>query len=169
MYRKLPNVFIGAVNRTPLGSFEGCLKGLKAPELGSIAISALLKKSNLTGDQIDEVFFGNVLQAGVGQAPARQAALNAGISPSTPATTINKVCASGMKAVQIGYDSIVAGHNSTVICGGQESISNVPFAVSRYAPRYGGDVMKDLINNDGFVTKIYIFCNDGLFPDSDSI
>ena len=97
---------------------------------------------------------GNVLQAGLGQAPARQAparqaALNAGVSHSTPCTTVNKVCASGMKAIQIGYDSIIAGHNSVVLAGGQESISNVPFTISRYAPRYGGDVMKDLINQDG--------------------
>ena len=85
----------------------------------------------------------------LGQAPARQAALNAGISSSTPCTTVNKVCASGMKAVQIGFDSIVAGHNSTIICGGQESISNVPFILSRNAPRYGGDQITDLINKDG--------------------
>lgn len=153
MHRKLPHVFIGAVNRTPLGSFEGALKGLTAPELGSLAIKGLLAKSSITGDKIDELFFGNVLQAGLGQAPARQAALNAGLPNSTPSTTINKVCASGMKATQIGHDSIVAGHNNIVICGGQESISNVPFTISRYAPRYGGDVMRDLVNNDGHVTK----------------
>jgi len=137
------------VSRTPLGSFEGGLKSLTAPQLGSLAIKSVLEKAGIDGDQIDEVFMGNVLQAGLGQAPARQAALNAGISHSTPCTTVNKVCASGMKAIQIGYDSIIAGHNSVVLAGGQESISNVPFTISRYAPRYGGDVMKDLINHDG--------------------
>ena len=104
---------------------------------------------------------GNVLQAGLGQAPARQAALNGGISQSTPCTTVNKVCASGMKAIQIGHDSIVAGHNSVVLAGGQESLSNVPFAISRYAPRYGGDVMKDLVNHDGhglfYITYIVLY------------
>lgn len=146
---RFPNVFIGAVSRTPLGSFEGSLKSLTAPQLGSLAIKSVLEKAGIDGDQIDEVFMGNVLQAGLGQAPARQAALNAGVSHSTPCTTVNKVCASGMKAIQIGYDSIIAGHNSVVLAGGQESISNVPFTISRYAPRYGGDVMKDLINQDG--------------------
>jgi len=153
MHRKLPHVFIASVNRTPLGCFEGRLKSLKAPELGSLAIKALLDKSGVSGTKVDEVFFGNVLQAGLGQAPARQAALNAGLPNSVPATTVNKVCASGMKAVQIGHDSIVAGHNNIAICGGQESISNVPFAISRYAPQYGGDIMRDLVNNDGYVAK----------------
>jgi len=142
-------VFIVAANRTPLGSFQGRLKHLKAPELGSLAIKGLLDRTQISPARIDEVFFGNVLQGGVGQAPARQAALNAGISNSTPCTTVNKVCASGMKAIQLGYDTIVAGHNDLVLSGGQESMSSVPFAVGREAPQYGGDRMIDLINNDG--------------------
>ena len=163
-------VFIVAANRTPLGSFQGRLKHLKAPELGkiqtvdqssnylkgSLAIKGLLEKTQISPARIDEVFVGNVLQGGVGQAPARQAALNAGISNSTPCTTVNKVCASGMKAIQLGYDTIVAGHNDLVLSGGQESMSSVPFAVGREAPQYGGDRMIDLINNDGLTGRFKI-------------
>ena len=114
-----------------------------------MAIKGLLARTKVAPTQIDEVFFGNVLQGGMGQAPARQAALNAGISNRTPCTTVNKVCASGMKAIQLGYDTIIAGHNELVLSGGQESMSSVPFAVSRREPTYGGDRMIDLINNDG--------------------
>ena len=102
-------VFIAATSRTPFGSFEGSLRSISAPKLGSAAISNLIKKTGISGNDIDEVFFGNVLQAGVGQAPARQAALGANLSNGTPCTTINKVCASGMKATQIGFDTIKSG------------------------------------------------------------
>ena len=100
-------------------------------------------------DQIDEVFFGNVLQGGLGQAPAKQAALNAGVSNTTPCTTVNKVCASSMKAIQLAYDTIIAGHNEVVLAGGQESMSMAPFAIGRGPPKYGGDKMVDLLMNDG--------------------
>lgn len=110
-----------------MGSFRGSLKSLQATQLGSIAIRACLESAGITGDQVDEVIFGNVLQAGEGQAPARQAALNAGISKSTPCTTVNKVCASGMKALSMGTQSIMLGDNEVVVTGGMESMTNVPF------------------------------------------
>lgn len=124
-------MYIVAAKRTPLGSFQGSLSSIPAPELGTIAIKACLESINLSGLNVDEVFFGNVLQAGVGQGPARQAALRAGISKSAPCTTINKVCASGMKAIAFGAQSILLDDNDVVVCGGMESMSNVPYYLSR--------------------------------------
>jgi len=146
---KLRSAFIVGTSRTPFGSFEGTLQKATATQLGSAAISNLVAKVGLPTNSVEEVFFGNVLQGGLGQAPARQAALGAGLNISTPCTTINKVCASGMKATQIGFDTIVTGTNDIVVTGGQESMSNVPFAMSRSAPNYGGEMLRDLINNDG--------------------
>jgi len=147
-------VYLVGSSRTPFGSFEGALRQVTAPQLGAAAISNLIKKTNANAAKIDEVFFGNVLQAGLGQAPARQAALGAGLGAGTPCTTVNKVCASGMKATQIGFDTIKSGTNELVVTGGQESMSNVPFIMGRSAPKYGGDAIKDLINNDG-LTDVY--------------
>jgi acetyl-CoA C-acetyltransferase len=125
------DVVIIAGRRTPLGSYQGALSRLKCTELGAAAIKAVVEETALAPDAVDEVIMGCVLPAGVGQAPARQAALQAGLSPSTPCTTVNKVCGSGMKAVMLAHDSIVAGTNEVVVAGGMESMSNTPYLVSR--------------------------------------
>jgi acetyl-CoA C-acetyltransferase len=108
-------VFIISAVRTPIGSFMGGLSTVSATQLGAIAIKGALVKSGLKAEQIDEVFMGNVLQAGVGQAPARQAALGAGLTNEVPCTTVNKVCASGMKAIMLGAQTILAGDNEIVV------------------------------------------------------
>lgn len=158
-------VYIVAAKRTPLGSFQGSLSSLPATELGALAIRACLDQISLPQLEVDEVFFGNVLQAGVGQAPARQAALKAGISKSTPCTTINKVCASGMKALAFGAQSIMLGDNDVVITGGMESMSNVPYYLSRGTTPYGGVTLVDGVVRDG-LTDAYDQIHMGLCTES---
>ncbi|HYV21858.1 MAG TPA: acetyl-CoA C-acyltransferase [Candidatus Bathyarchaeia archaeon] len=119
-------VILGAA-RTPIGAFLGGLAPLSAPTLGSIAMKCALERAGINADQVDEVFMGNVVQAGVGQAPARQAALGAGLPNSVPCTTINKVCGSGLKAVMLAASQIVAGEARLVVAGGMESMSNAPY------------------------------------------
>jgi acetyl-CoA C-acetyltransferase len=123
-------VYILSAVRTPMGSFLGGLSAISATKLGSIAIKAAVERSGVSVDHIDEVFMGNVLQAGVGQAPARQAALGAGLGQNVPCTTVNKVCASGMKSIMLGAQSILAGDNHVVVVGGMESMSQTPHYVS---------------------------------------
>lgn len=125
-----PIVIAGAA-RTALGGFQGELAGQMAPQLGSRAIAAALAGAGLAADQADEVLMGCVLPAGVGQAPARQAALGAGLPQAVPCSTISKVCGSGMKAVMIGHDAILAGSASVVVAGGMESMSNAPYLLDR--------------------------------------
>ena len=119
-------VIVGAA-RTPIGAFLGGLAPLAAPQLGAIAIRAALERSGVAPDQIDEVFMGNVVQAGVGQAPARQAALGAGLPQSVPCTTVNKVCGSGLKSVMLAASQIRAGEARCIVAGGMESMSNAPY------------------------------------------
>ena len=119
-------VIIGAA-RTPIGAFLGGLAPLAAPKLGAIAIRAAIERSGVPIDQIDEVFMGNVVQAGVGQAPARQAALGAGLPQSVPCTTVNKVCGSGLKSVMLASSQIRAGEARCIVAGGMESMSNAPY------------------------------------------
>ena len=119
-------VILGAA-RTPIGAFLGGLAPLTAPKLGSIAIRCALERAGVAPDQVDEVFMGNVIQAGVGQAPARQAALGAGLPNSVPCTTVNKVCGSGLKAVMLATTQIIAGEARLVVAGGMESMSNAPY------------------------------------------
>ncbi|MGB1453357.1 MAG: beta-ketoacyl synthase N-terminal-like domain-containing protein, partial [Crocinitomicaceae bacterium] len=119
-------VYIVSAVRTPMGSFMGGLSKVSASQLGSVAIKGALSKGNVSASLVDEVFMGNVLQAGVGQAPARQAALGAGISNDVPCTTVNKVCASGMKSVSLAAQSIIAGDNEIVVAGGMENMSMTP-------------------------------------------
>ena len=119
---KDPVVIVGA-RRTPMGAFQGALSSLPAPDLGATAIGGALDHAGLKPDSIDEVFMGCVLPAGVGQAPARQASLGAGLPNSVPCTTISKVCGSGMKAVMLAHDAIVAGSANVVVAGGMESMS----------------------------------------------
>src|SRR5690606_9554948 len=121
-------VIVSAI-RTHIGSFMGGLSSLSATQLGSAAIKGALEKINLDPTTVQEVFMGNVVQAGVGQAPARQAALGAGLPDSVPATTVNKVCASGMKAVMHAAQTIALGQADVVIAGGMESMSNIPHYV----------------------------------------
>jgi len=142
-------IVITAATRTPIGSFQGELSGLSAPRLGSIAISAVLRECRL--EAVDEVFMGNVLPAGVGQNPARQAALGAGLAQSVPATTVSKVCGSGMKALILGHDSIAAGTNARVIVGGMESMTNAPYLLpkARGGFRLGHGEVRDHMFTDG--------------------
>lgn len=119
-------VIVGAA-RTPIGAFLGGLAPLPAPKLGAIAIRAALERSGISDDKIDEVYMGNVIQAGVGQAPARQAALGAGLPQSVPCTTVNKVCGSGLKSVMLASSQILAGEARCIVAGGMESMSNAPY------------------------------------------
>lgn len=145
-------VVIVSAARTPIGSFMGALSSLSATTLGSTAIKGALDKAGLTPDQVDEVLMGNVVQAGVGQAPARQAALGAGIPDSVPCTTVNKVCASGMKAVMQAAQAIALGDAQIVVAGGMESMSNIPHYVHlRNGHKFGPKTMEDGMQKDGLV------------------
>ena len=145
-------VYILSAVRTPMGSFLGGLSSIPATKLGSIAIKAAVERSGVSVDHIDEVFMGNVLQAGVGQAPARQAALGAGLGQNVPCTTVNKVCASGMKSIMLGAQSILAGDNHVVVVGGMESMSQTPHYVSgRNGTKFGNITMLDGITKDGLL------------------
>ncbi|XP_071954770.1 acetyl-CoA acetyltransferase, mitochondrial-like [Antedon mediterranea] len=150
----LNDVVIVSSVRTPIGSFGGSLSSVPAPRLGSIAIQAAIEKAGISKEQVDEVYMGNVLQAGEGQAPTRQAALGAGLPLKTPCTTINKVCASGMKSIMMAAQSLMCGHQEVMVAGGMESMSNVPFTMGRSAPSYGGHRLEDGIVKDG-LTDVY--------------
>ena len=145
-------VYIIAAVRTPIGAFMGGLSTISATELGSIAIKGAIEKSNLPVNLIDEVFMGNVLQAGLGQAPARQAALGAGLGQNVPCTTINKVCASGMKAIMLGAQTILAGDNHIVVAGGMENMSQTPhYLDARNGTKFGNIITLDGISKDGLL------------------
>ena len=145
-------VYIIAAVRTPIGAFMGGLSTISATELGSVAIKGALDRSNLPVNLIDEVFMGNVLQACLGQAPARQAALGAGLEQNVPCTTINKVCASGMKAIMLGAQTILAGDNHIVVVGGMESMSQTPhYLDARNGTKFGHISMLDGISKDGLL------------------
>jgi acetyl-CoA C-acetyltransferase len=145
-------VYIISAVRTPMGSFLGAFASIPATQLGSIAIKGALEKSAVPVNAIDEVFMGNVLQAGTGQAPARQAALGAGLNQNVPCTTINKVCASGMKSIMLGAQSILAGDNHVVIAGGMENMSQTPhYLDGRNGSKFGNITMLDGITKDGLL------------------
>ncbi len=145
------DVVIVEAKRTPIGAFGGSLSSFTAPELGSMAIIELLKASGIAPNEVQEIVMGNVLTAGIGQAPARQAALKAGLSQKTPSTTVNKVCASGMKAIMIAVDQIRLGDADVIVAGGMESMSNVPYYLPkhRYGSKYGHVQAQDGILKDG--------------------
>jgi acetyl-CoA C-acetyltransferase len=148
----IKKVVIVAAVRTPIGSFMGGLSSLKATELGSFAIKGALDRISLDPNLVDEVYMGNVVQAAVGQAPARQAALGAGIPDTVPCTTVNKVCASGMKALINAAQAIALGDASVVIAGGMESMSNIPHYVHmRKGVKFGPATMEDGMQKDGLV------------------
>ncbi|MGL6535739.1 thiolase family protein [Aeromonas hydrophila] len=125
------DIVIVAAKRTPMGAFQGALANLTAPELGACAIAAAMAEAGLRGEQLDEAYLGNVLSAGVGQAPARQAVLKAGLPDSIPCTTVNKVCGSGMKAVMLAADGLRLGDTNVVIAGGMESMSRAPYLLDK--------------------------------------
>ncbi|KAJ2814442.1 Acetyl-CoA acetyltransferase, mitochondrial, partial [Coemansia erecta] len=129
--RKILDVVIASAVRTPVGCFRGSLAKLTAPELGAVAIRNAVDRAGVDPAHVKEVYMGNVLQAAEGQAPTTQALIKAGLSESTPATTINKVCASGMKAVMLAAQNIQLGMQPVMVAGGMESMSNVPFYVPR--------------------------------------
>ena len=143
-------VIISAM-RTPTGKFQGALKGFTAPELGAIAIKAAVEKAGIPPEQIDEVIMGCVVQAGVGQAPARQAAMKAGLPPEVSALTINMVCGSGLRAVALAAQAVMLGDAEFVVAGGMESMSNIPYALptARDGMRMGNQTAVDLMINDG--------------------
>jgi acetyl-CoA C-acetyltransferase len=145
-------VYIVSAVRTPIGAFLGGLSSVPATQLGATAIKGALEKANLDPTLVNEVFMGNVLQAGVGQAPARQAALGAGLPNSVPCTTVNKVCASGMKAIMFGAQSILAGDNHIVVAGGMENMSQTPHYIDgRNGTKFGNITMLDGITKDGLL------------------
>ncbi len=149
-------VYIVSAVRTAIGSFGGSLKDFSATQLGAIAIKAAVERAGLTPDNIEEVYMGNVIQANVGQAPARQAAKFAGLPDNVICTTVNKVCASGMKAIAQAAQDILLGDADIVVAGGMESMSNVPFYVNnmRWGNKYGDTKLTDGLSRDG-LTDVY--------------
>lgn len=147
----MEQVYILSAARTPIGSFQGAYSELPAPKLGAVAIKAALERAGVNPDQVGEVIMGQVLTAGVGQAPARQAAIYAGLPTSVPCMTINKVCGSGLKAVMLASDSIALGHIKVAVAGGQENMTMAPHLLekSRTGFRMGNTALTDSMINDG--------------------
>ncbi|MGF7214333.1 acetyl-CoA C-acetyltransferase [Spirosoma lacussanchae] len=158
-------VIISAV-RTPIGGFGGVLSSLSATDLGAAAIRGALSRAGVQPDQVQEVIMGNVVSANVGQAPAKQAALKAGLPATIPSTTINKVCASGTKAVMLAAQAIQLGQADVVVAGGMESMSNTPYYVprARFGYKYGNAELVDGLARDGLV-DVYDQCAMGVFAD----
>ena len=142
-------VVILSACRTPVGKFQGALSALSATELGAIVVRAALERAGVAAEQVDEVILGNVLSAGVGQAPARQAALRAGLPPTVAALTVNKVCGSGLKAIMLAAQAIRAGDASVVVAGGIESMSLAPYLLDRTGPVLGDRPLIDSLQHDG--------------------
>jgi acetyl-CoA C-acetyltransferase len=159
-------VIVSAV-RTPIGSFGGSLAGLSAIKLGATAVKGAIAKINLAPHQIQEVFFGNVISSGLGQAPATQVAVGAGLGYEIPCTLVNKVCASGMKSIMLGAQSIMLGQNDVVLTGGMESMSNIPYYLmkARYGYKYGDGQLLDGLTYDG-LTDVYNHCAMGVCADN---
>jgi acetyl-CoA C-acetyltransferase len=153
--------------RTPIGAFQGSLSSFTAPQLGSKAIAAALERSGVPAEEIDEVIMGCVLTGGLGQAPARQASIYAGLPHSVPATTINKVCGSGMKAAMLAAQAIRLGDSKLVVAGGMESMSNAPYALdkARTGYRMGNGTLTDLMIHDGLWDP-YGNCHMGMCGDA---
>ena len=166
----MKEVYIVSAVRTPLGSFGGVFAGLTAIELGSVAIKGALEKAGVPAAEVQEVFFGNVVSANLGQAPARQAALGAGLPLSVPCTTVNKVCASGMKSIMFGAQSIMLGYNDVVVVGGMESMSNIPYYVpnARWGYKYGDGALVDGLSKDG-LTDAYDHQAMGVCADATAV
>ncbi|WP_045113576.1 thiolase family protein [Microscilla marina] len=165
----MKEVYIISAVRTPIGSFMGSLSSLTATQLGAAAIKGALEKAGVDASEVQEVFMGNVLSAGLGQAPAKQAALYAGISNTVPCTTVNKVCASGIKSISFAAMSIMSGQNDVIIAGGMESMSNVPHYLtkSRFGYKYGNVTTIDGLAYDG-LTDAYDQVAMGVSADATS-
>lgn len=163
----MKEVYIVSAVRTPIGSFGGSLASVSAVTLGSIAVKAALEKSGIDPKTVDELLIGNVLSAGLGQAPATQIANGSGIGFNVPATLVNKVCASGMKAVMFGAQSIMSGYNDVVVAGGTESMSNIPYYLmkARTGYKYGHGELLDGLQYDG-LTDVYNQCAMGVCADN---
>jgi acetyl-CoA C-acetyltransferase len=144
-------VVIASYARTPMGGFQGALAGVSAPELGAAAVKAALERAGVDGDKIEQIFMGCVLPAGLGQAPARQVALSAGLPLSVEATTVNKMCGSGMQAAIMAHDALAAGSADIIVAGGMESMTNAPYLLPKHrgGARMGHDVVKDSMFLDG--------------------
>lgn len=158
-------VIIAAV-RTPIGSFGGALSSLSATDLGAAAIRGALARAGVQPEQVEEVYMGNVVSANVGQAPAKQAALKAGLPATIPCTTINKVCASGTKAIMLAAQTIQLGQADIIVAGGMESMSNTPYYIpkARFGYKYGNAELVDGLARDGLV-DVYDQCAMGVFAD----
>lgn len=163
----MKEVYIVSAVRTPIGSFGGSLSSLTAIQLGAAAVKGAIERSKVDAKLIQEVLIGNVISAGLGQAPATQVAVGAGLGYEIPCTTINKVCASGMKAVMLGAQSIMLGHNDVVVAGGTESMSNVPYYLlkARTGYKYGNGELTDGLQYDG-LTDVYNHCAMGVCADN---
>jgi acetyl-CoA C-acetyltransferase len=164
---KLSDICIVSAVRTPIGSFGGVLSPLSAIQLGSTAINAALERAGVAASEVDEVILGNVCSANLGQAPARQAALGAGLGPEVRCTTVNKVCASGAKAIMYAAQSIQLGLADVVVAGGMESMSNIPYYLpkARFGYKYGGGELVDGLEKDALL-DVYDQCSMGVFADA---
>ncbi len=160
------NIVIVGAKRTPIGSMQGKFNSVTASELGAVAIKAAVEQAGVKPSEVDDLIFGNVLQAGQGQAPARQAALGAGLSNSTPATTVNKMCGSGMKAAMMAFDELSTGNATIVVAGGMESMTNAPHLLpkGRSGIRYGAGQVLDSMATDG-LEDAYVHKPMGHFAD----
>ncbi|MEY4929835.1 MAG: hypothetical protein RI909_559 [Bacteroidota bacterium] len=163
----MKEVYIVSAVRTPIGSFGGSLVSLSATQLGALAVKGAINKIGLDPKAVQELFFGNVISAGLGQAPATQVAVGAGLGYEIPCTLVNKVCASGMKAIMLGAQSIMLGHNDVVVAAGAESMSNIPYYLSkaRYGYKYGNGELLDGLTYDG-LTDVYNRCAMGVCADN---
>jgi acetyl-CoA C-acetyltransferase len=163
----MKEAYIVSAVRTPIGSFGGALVNLPATKLGSVAVKAALARIQLDPREIQELFFGNVISSGLGQAPATQVAVGAGLGYNIPCTLINKVCASGMKAIMVGAQSVMLGQNDVVVAGGMESMSNIPYYLSkaRYGYKFGNGELLDGLTHDG-LTDAYNHCAMGVCADN---
>jgi acetyl-CoA C-acetyltransferase len=163
----MKEVYIVSAVRTPIGSFGGSLSPLTAVQLASIAVKAALERAKVSPTDVQEVFIGNVVSAGLGQAPATQVAAGAGLGFNVPSTIVNKVCASGMKAVMLGAQSIMLGHNDIVVAGGMESMSNIPYYLmkARTGYKFGNGELIDGLSLDG-LTDVYNHCAMGVCADN---
>lgn len=155
----MKEVYIVSPVRTPMGSFGGSLSSFTAVQLGSLVIKSTLERAGVDAKEVNEVLMGNVVSAGLGQAPARQAAIGAGIGYNVPCTTINKVCASGMKSVMLGAQTIMLGMNDMVVAGGMESMSNIPYYVpkARFGYKFGNGELVDGLMQDGLWESYHHF------------
>lgn len=163
----MKEVYIVSAVRTPIGSFGGSLAAQTAVQLGAVAVKGALQKIGLDPKQVQEVFIGNVISAGLQQAPATQVAVAAGLGYEIPCTLVNKVCASGMKAIMLGAQSIMLGQNDVVVAGGTESMSNIPYYLlkARYGFKYGNGELLDGLTYDG-LTDVYNHCAMGVCADN---